>query len=175
MQSRKTRLSEGETGMEREDVKSILVYYGNIPGMIEAENQWYKQIEDQYYNGLRSPRMDGMPHGQTSGSQTESMGMLAANAGVSEGREKHFVRLEVLHADQDTIRGCLDALNGIYKKVIFNRYVRGYSWAKISVKMSAPESTVRSWHDRAVDKLGKLLEEDVLMLDELTSRASRAR
>lgn len=48
------------------------------------------------------------------------------------------------------------------------------SWANISVRMGAPDSTVRSWHDKAVLCLGKALDE-VPMAEELLERASRAR
>lgn len=54
----------------------------------------------------------------------------------------------VLSADAAAIRGCLDAVNGRYKQVILMRYVRGYSWAKTGVRMNAPDSTVRNWHER---------------------------
>lgn len=39
------------------------------------------------------------------------------------------------------------------------RYVRGYSWAKTGVRMNAPDSTVRNWHERAMERFGEALEE----------------
>lgn len=161
--------------MKREDVKNILIYYRNIPGMIDFEKKCYKQIEDEYYNGIRSPKADGMPHGQTFGSQTEEMGMHAGAANAAREQEKRLIRTEVLKADRETIRGSLDAMNGVNKKVLFERYLYGYSWGKISTRLHRPESTVRSWCDRALDRFGSILEDDVMMLDELTARASRAR
>lgn len=47
----------------------------------------------------------------------------------------------VLSGDEACIRACLDALNGKYKEVIVMRYVRGYSWAKISARMGTADST----------------------------------
>lgn len=39
------------------------------------------------------------------------------------------------------------------------RYVRGYSWAKISARMGTADSTARDWHTRAMERLGEVLEE----------------
>lgn len=39
------------------------------------------------------------------------------------------------------------------------RYVRGYSWAKISARLGTADSTARDWHTRAMERLGEVLEE----------------
>ena len=80
----------------------------------------------------------------------------------------------VLSGDEACIRACLDALNGKYKEVIVMRYVRGYSWAKISARMGTADSTARDWHTRAMERLGEVLEE-LPEADALARRASRAR
>ncbi len=64
-----------------------------------------------------------------------------------------------MSGDEACIRACLDALNGkVQKEVIVMRYVRGYSWAKISARMGT-DSTARDWHTRAMERLGEVLEE----------------
>lgn len=66
-----------------------------------------------------------------------------------------------------------DALNGKYKEVIVMRYVRGYSWAKISARLGTADSTARDWHTRAMERLGEVLEE-LPEAEALARRASRA-
>ena len=80
----------------------------------------------------------------------------------------------VLSEDEACIRACLDALNGKYKEVIVMRYVRGYSWAKISARLGTADSTARDWHTRAMERLGEVLEE-LPEAEALERRASRAR
>ena len=80
----------------------------------------------------------------------------------------------VLSGDEACIRACLDALNGKYKEVIVMRYVRGYSWAKISARLGTADSTARDWHTRAMERLGEVLEE-LPEAEALARRASRAR
>lgn len=65
-----------------------------------------------------------------------------------------------------TASGCAAAWDKVFE--MFD------SWANISVRMGAPDSTVRNWYDKAVLCLGEALDE-VQMAEELLERASRAR
>lgn len=67
-----------------------------------------------------------------------------------------------------------DALNGKYKEVIVMRYVRGYSWAKISARMGTADSTAATGTQEPWSRLGEVLEE-LPEADALARRASRAR
>lgn len=93
--------------------------------------------------------------------------------GVYERLQEIHVRLLVLEGDAAAVRGCLDGLSGKYKSILQLRHKCHHSWANISVRMGAPDSTVRSWHDKAVLCLGEALDE-VPMAEELLERASRA-
>ena len=97
-----------------------------------------------------------------------------AENGVSERLAEIAEAERVLSGDEACIRACLDALNGKYKEVIVMRYVRGYSWAKISARMGTADSTARDWHTRAMERLGEVLEE-LPEAEALARRASRAR
>jgi len=54
------------------------------------------------------------------------------------------------------------------------RYLGRHSWAWISARVGAPESTVRGWHEKAIDRLSEAFEE-IPMQNEILDRASRAR
>ena len=145
-------------------VKHIALYYKAIPGMLRLLRQERAELEGNYY-GLR---------GSSPGKPTEESGLRALENGVSERLAEIAETERVLSGDEACIRACLDALNGKYKEVIVMRYVRGYSWAKISARLGTADSTARDWHTRAMERLGEVLEE-LPEAEALACRASRAR
>ena len=159
--------------MRRKDVKTVIAYYFGIPAMRKVLASERMGLEDEY-NGLRGTSCDGTPHSSTPGRSTEKM---AARLDARTGWERLgeiAVRDHVMVMDREDIQGCLDVLKGEYKKLIFAKYRDKYSWARISALNGVPDRTARWQHDKALDRLRKALEE-VLMADELLSRASRAR
>lgn len=159
--------------MRREAVKQIVLYYKSIPGMLKSLRQERGELENEY-NGMGGIAMDGMPHGSAPGKPTETLAERVIENGVEARLQEIAVKMAVLEGDSVTIRGCLDALNGKYKRVIFLRNINGYSWARLSAQMGVPDSTARYWHSKAMGRLSEALD-DVPMPDELAGRASRAR
>lgn len=159
--------------MQFESVKHIAQYYKAIPGMLRLLQQEREELEGNYY-GLRGLAYDGTPHSSSPGKPTEEAGLRALESGVGDRLAEIKANETVLSADAAAIRGCLDAVNGKYKQVILMRYVRGYSWAKTGVRMNAPDSTVRNWHEQAMERFGEALEE-LPEAAELAARAARAR
>lgn len=159
--------------MRFEDVKRIALYYKAIPGMLHLLRQERKELEEEYC-GLGSATADGVPHGASPGKPTEAAGMRAAENGTGDRLAEIAAQERVLLMDQATVRACLDGLNGKYKQLVIMRYVHGYSWAKIGGRMGAPDSTARSWHERAMERLGEALEE-LPGAGDLAVRAARAR
>ena len=160
--------------MQREEAKTILIYYRGIPDMLKVFRRQKEEIEDTYYNSVRGIDMDGMPHGSNPGRPTESMAILAADNEASARLREIETKIMVLEQDERHIRGAIDALNGRYKKLLSLRFINDYSWTKTAYKMRASERTARYWSDKALDRLIFALE-DVPMLDEILERASRAR
>jgi hypothetical protein len=160
--------------MKRSDVKQVLGYYFSIPRMRAILADERDELEDEY-NSLKSTTYDGGGgHGSTPGKPTETQAQRADALNVRGRLEEIAVRDHVLVTDREHIRGCLDVLNGEYKRLIFSRYRDGYSWARLAVQHEVPDRTVRRKHDKAVDRMGEALEE-VPMADEIVGRASRAR
>lgn len=159
--------------MRRKSVKTLILYYDGIPAMVKLLDQERQGLESEY-SGLRGTSMDGMPHSSTPGKPTEELAE-KAEANNTWGRIQEIgVKIQVLQADAAMIRGCVDALNGRYKTLLSMKYFRRYSWAKISTSLGTPEATARRWNDKAIDRLGELLD-DTPMVEELLGRASRAR
>ena len=159
--------------MQSKNVKTIIRYYYGIPEMQNLLRREREDLEDEY-NGLRGMEMDGVPHGTSSGKPVEALAEHLDGNNVRNRLEENSIKAQVLSTDSEVIRDCLDALNGRYKRVVSMRYRDGYSWARLAVRMEAPDSTVRRWHDRAIQRVGEALE-DMPMVDELLGRASRAR
>lgn len=159
--------------MRRKDVKTVIAYYFGIPAMRALLADERAELEDEY-NGLHGTPVDGMPHSSTPGRQVETLAERVSERNVRNRLEEISVRDRVLVMDREMIQGCLDAIKGEYKRLIFCKYRDKYSWAKIAVVNEVPDRTVRWWHDKAMDRLGEALEE-VPMADELLGRASRAR
>lgn len=159
--------------MRRKQVKTIIAYYSGIPGMVKLLDRERLELEDEY-NGLRGTPLDGMPHSRTPGKPTEELAIRMDAKNTWARIQEIGVKTQVLHMDAAIIRDCLDALNGRYKNLVCMKYLNGYSWAKISVSLGAPDGTIRRWNDRALERLGEILE-DAPMASEILGRASRAR
>jgi DNA-directed RNA polymerase specialized sigma24 family protein len=159
----------------KESAKNIAIYFANIPDMLNYERTWKQKIEDEYYNNLKSPSLEGMPHGASVGRPTETQGIKAAEANAGSALKTEIERIELLQRDMEQIKAAIDGMNGKYKKVILWRHINEYSWTKISILFSQPESTVRYWYDKALERLGEILENDVVLVADLEQRASRAR
>lgn len=161
--------------MTKESAKNIAIYFANIPDMLNYERSWKQKMENEYYNNIKSPGLEGMPQVATTGKPTESQGIKAAEADAGSALKKRDERIELLQADMNRINAAIDVMNGKYKKVILWRHVFKYSWPKISILFSQPESTVRYWYDKALERLGEVLEEEAVFVCDLEQRASRAR
>lgn len=159
--------------MRRRDVKTVIAYYFEIPDMRKGFTAERARLESEY-DGLRGTSYDGVPHSSTPGKPTEMLAIKMEESNAWGRIQEIGVKVQVLQADEATIRGCMDALNGRYKSLLNMKYFRRYSWAKISASLGTPEATARRWNDKALDRLGELLD-DTPMVEELLGRASRAR
>ena len=66
--------------MTKESAKNIAIYFANIPDMLNYERTWKQKIEDEYYNNLKSPSLEGMPHGASVWRPTETQCIKAAES-----------------------------------------------------------------------------------------------
>ncbi len=159
--------------MQQEDARNIILYYKNIPGMIRM---FRRQKEDllSEYDSAKAVVISDMPHGSGSVDTTELFGMQAAEKDVS-GRIKQIEkRISRLEKDRELITSAMDALNSDYKTMLIYKLAYDYTWPKLSIILSAPESTLRYRFMSALERLAECLEDSGIDA-ELVKRASRAR
>lgn len=158
--------------MREKNVKKVIRYYYEIPDMMRLlrQEQWE---QENLYSPLKSVETNGMPGGGGPGDPTETAVIKLDELGVYERLQEIRVKLLVLQGDAAAVRGCMDGLSYKYKSILQWRYKCHYSWGSISVRMGTPDSTVRSWHDKAILCVGEALDE-VPMVEELLRRALRA-
>lgn len=161
--------------MTKTGAENILIYYSNIPGMLKCERKECEQIEATYYSGLKAVSMDGMPHGSAVGRPTERDGLKAAEDNAQHRLEQSKIRIKMLEGDRDSIERVLCSVNGKYKTILVGKYIKGQNWVQISMELNAAVGTVRYWRDKALERFAEVLENDVVMVDEMEQRASRAR
>lgn len=158
--------------MDRKEARSVMQYLAAIPGMAQLLRNERAELEIEY-STLRATEMDGMPRSGTPGTPVESLALVMVEKGTAERVNEINRRLAILDEDRLSITQHLDELCGRYKSVLMMRYIRGYSWGKMSCVLETPDSTVRHWHDKALEALGSALcKADFKALFE---RASRAR
>ena len=157
--------------MREKNVKEIVRYYYEIPEMVRLLKTEQRE-QESLYDTLKA--IDPGEGGGGPGKPVEAAVIRLDERGVYERLQEIHVRLLVLEGDAAAVRGCLDGLSGKYKSILQLRHKCHHSWANISVRMGAPDSTVRNWYDKAVLCLGEALDE-VPMAEELLERASRAR
>ena len=141
--------------MREKNVKEIVRYYYEIPEMVRLLKTEQRE-QESLYDTLKGTGGDGMPGGGGPGKPVEA-------AVIRLDERGDYERLQEIHV---RLRGCLDGLSGKYKSILQLRHKCHHSWANISVRMGAPDSTVRNWYDKAVLCLGEALDE-VPMAEEL--------
>ena len=84
------------------------------------------------------------------------------------------VKITVLERDGQIIRDAMNMLYGRYRGILKQRYVFGYSWAKIACHTGYPDSTCRNWHGKGLERMGERLD-TVPMIEEILERVFCAR
>ena len=131
--------------MKQKTVKAILSYYNGIPSAVRELSREKRELERSEQSAAAKNRL------------------------LEIG-----VKMEVVEMDRAIVAGTMDSLAARYKRVLRMRFGGGYSWGRISAEMGVPDSTVRHWSERALQRMGEALE-GVPMVEELVERALKAR
>ena len=115
-----------------DEIIKVLSRFRDIPSQIKINNKIIKDIEEQYYNALKSVQIDGLPKG--SGKVSSMVEQTALN--IPEGAKKVLEKLEGenerLNKLYEEITKELSKLEYRERKIIYEFYVYEYKWEKIA-------------------------------------------
>lgn len=127
------------------DVKQTLQQYQ--PALIYAR-KCFGELDEARGEGLRSPRLDGMPRGGGGGGLDEQIARIdALERKAARAREKALDLAEEI----ETMIESLDDVK--QKEVLRLRYLRGYTWVKIGMRINYSEQHARWIHGKAIEEL----------------------
>lgn len=162
--------------MQQDTARNVLLYLKGIPEMMRSLREERRALEAEFY-GMNSQEQDGQPHGHNPGKPVEDMVIRAEESGAAE-RLKEIARTEQeLEADRRRIQAAFDGVNCRYKAVMKSHFMNEYSWARIGIERGVPESTIRSWASRGLERMMEALQgtTEPEEFDGICMRASRAR
>ena len=127
------------------DVKQTLRQYQ--PALAYAQ-KCFRELDDARGEGLRSPRLDGMPRGGGGGGLDEQIARIdALERKAAKAREKALDLAE-------EIETMIDGLEDNRMKLILSlRYLKGYSWVKVAMQANYSEKYVFRIHGKAIAEL----------------------
>lgn len=114
------------------NITRVLAYFRDIPKQIKINGSIIQNLEDQYYNTLKSPQLDGMPRSSGGNSNPVEQTALNVPPGVAETLRSLRRENEKLEKVQEEITKELLKLEYREKKVIYEFYVYEYNWSRIA-------------------------------------------
>lgn len=128
-----------------ESTKRLLKSYNSLRASIANIRD---QIENMEYTGLRTTKIDGMPHNSNNSSITEIEALIMISK-----KEVLYKNLKKNEAMLRIIDRSINVLDDIEKVVIINYYLKEKNWDEISVMVTySPRSCMRI-RDNALVKL----------------------
>lgn len=135
------------------DVKIYLRQY--IPALKLAE-QCARNLDTLRHVYLRSPRLDGMPKGSTSGGLDRTIALIdEAERKLDRARWK---ALTILNGIEDLLEHVEEHEQ---QTLLRKRYIDGLTWQQIAMEMHWSESSVRRIHGRALEELRRKINAEI--------------
>ena len=139
--------------MDREEVKQILIFFGEIDGLIDLNTRLINDTEEKYYSLNNGGSLDGMPKAKyRTPSPTESVALNIPES-VSEAIRGWREENERLCRLKAAIEGEIRRLPHAQRTVIYDFYVNRYRWTKISRQTNYSERQCRNIRDQALSTL----------------------
>ena len=127
------------------DVKQTLRQYRPA---LQYARKCFRELDDARNEGLRSPRLDGMPRGGGGNGLDEQIARIdALERKAAKARQK---ALDLAEEIEDMIDSLED---NRYKTVLSMRYLKGFSWVKVAMEMNYAEKYVFALHGKAIEEL----------------------
>ncbi len=159
--------------MERGQTIEVLNYYADIPRHIKALRAESAVLE-QEYDTYTGSALNGMPHSGQVTSPVENAVERLEDKEIKAKLDEIAVRITVLQADRQNIAGQINRLYSVYKALILERFLYGHTWEATAAKLSYSRRQAMRVQEKALERLGQLLD-DMPMAGEILTRARDAR
>lgn len=146
--------------MKQERVIAILDFYRDIDKTVTMNERVIRNLEDQYYSTLGAVNSDGMPHGKGGVSNPVERVVLNIPQSVSDTIANMRRENEKLTAIKGEILSELNALNYREKAVIYDFYIDGLQWERLSQRVNYSPRQCRNIRNIALDRLAKRFEQN---------------
>ena len=149
--------------MEREAVKTILIFCRDIDGEIKLTQRVLADYEDAYYTGGGAGTLDGFPRSKYRTSDPTATTALNIPDSAADAMNELRADIELLAALKKAILHELNRLPLIQKTVVYDFYIKGLQWVQISLKTYYSTAQCRNIRNNGLDKLAKLFNKNDLI------------
>lgn len=146
--------------MEKEKVVSILNFFSTIDEEIQFNNREIREIEETYYNPLKAVNMDGLPHGKGGFSSATETAALNVPDSARDSLEELQQQNERLREVKREILREMGAIGFTYKAVLYDFYVKGFQWVRISEQIHYSPRQCQNFRDIGIELLSKRFEKN---------------
>ncbi len=144
--------------MEREAVLYLIKYYKDMDKNLKFNNGIMRDYEDNYYSPTVTPSYTDGIHGK-GGISTPVEDMVLS---IPEDVQTHMRELKrmcrCLVHEKTEFWALLNQLDYTKKTLLYDFYIKGYSWAKIARGLNYSQSHCRNLRDKALVEFGAILE-----------------
>lgn len=151
--------------MEKDKVVSILNFFKTIDEEIQFNNREIREIEETYYNPLKAVDMDGMPHAKGGFSSTTETAALNVPDSARDSLEELQRQNENLRAVKREILREMNAIGYTYKAVLYDFYVKGFQWVRISEQIHYSPRQCQNFRDIGIELLSKRFTKNEVISD----------
>lgn len=144
--------------MEREQVKRIILYCTRIDDEISFSKKMLKECEDLHYSQTMTASYNGTINGKGGVSTPVENTVLSVPEEVALHMEELKRNITELFAEKVEFHKALHSLEMTHKTILYQYYIQGYSWVKISVQLHYSDSHCRRLRNSALEELGKQIE-----------------
>ena len=141
--------------MERQDVIKWLDSYVHIKKERDGILALIRELEDdRAASQLRSPNLDGMPHGTSLSDKTARLAAQLADA------EEEIIELrsEAWSIRMEIVRTLNRIQSPEYNMLLYLRYIEGKTWEQIAVEMHYSIQHIYRMHDTALSAVEEILD-----------------
>lgn len=145
---------------DKEKVASILCYFRTIDEEIRYNDSEIAEIEEIYYSPLQAVNVDGLPHGKGGFHSTTETVALNVPESASDTIRVLQRQNESLRALKREILKELGTIGFTNKAVLYDFYIKGFQWVRISERLHYSTRQCQNLRDSALERLAKRFEKN---------------